>query len=154
MSPTHHTSQQPRIRPDQTWRCPNLDTGDVLLISPSEIQHGTVQGFYSHEGLDTTGVGAWSPADFDTAVLVNDPEWPTFRLAVAAEIGDPAIQWLARSVGAPVGSRSMSSGADGGPESCWDVIAPTEDEAFALVQAAIGDAINIRLAPNWDQAGI
>lgn len=155
--PTHITTNEPRLREGQQWRDATgaSTTANIITIETIEPGSGAVHGVYRPEGTEALGAGVWSSADFLGYVLIADPAWSTISVAAGLNSDDHRADAVTRSVGMLAGSRSMtlptSYSPSTGPESCWNIVAPSDDEALALVTAFVGDDVHVRLAPNWSR---
>jgi hypothetical protein len=151
--PHHLTTDVPRLRVGQQWRS--------LQPSPGEAAETlTIEGF-SDAGMITSSVRhagttdvsmAIEPADeFNAYALLSDPEWKAHLIAAMVDGDSPEAGRVIRTGGELQGWRSHTPAPNGlgGPESCFRIVAPTQREAIALVQAIVGVGVPVRAAPRW-----
>jgi serine/threonine-protein kinase HipA len=144
-----------RVAPGQRWRDSTTGPGvPASIITVDEVDRdGIVTGFSRPYGAgsDAAVGGAWPIADFARFALIADRDWPTHRIAAELPMDDPRASQLSRISGELGGARSHTLTRDGlgGPETCWDIVAPTEADALDFVRRIVGPDVAIRPASHW-----
>jgi serine/threonine-protein kinase HipA len=153
MVPRHLKSSIPRLRVGQRWRAlPEHPDRDLWThtIEGFDEAGGTVSVSSRRDGTADVIQTRLEAGRFSELALLSDPEWGTHLVAARVDHRSASSRDVVRSVGEIQGARSHALDAEalGGPETCFRVVAPSEREAIALVQAVVGDA-PVRAAPHW-----
>ncbi len=147
------SSPAPRVRAGQQWRNSNIhDGGKVSVITVDQVDaDGTVLGSSRVNGSGDLEEGTWTVRDFDSFALIADPGWQKHNIAARLDPDDPRAQKVYRFGGELEGTRSHNIAAGGlsGPETCWRIIAPSEEAALSLVMSLVGRDVPVRAAMGW-----
>jgi hypothetical protein len=142
-----------RVAPGQRWRDSTTTRGAVpnVITIDRVDSDGTVHGTYRPQGTEAIGAGVWPVREFNDFALLEDPHWPTYIVAAKIQMDDPRATELTRVAGELEGARSHTLTRDGlgGPETSWQIVAPTEADALAIVTRVVGPDVPVRAALRW-----
>jgi hypothetical protein len=130
-----------RVAPGQRWRDSTTTRGAVAnVITIDRVDSGKVHGTYRPQGTEAIGAGVWPVREFNDFALLEDPHWPTYIVAAKIQMDDFRAIELTRVAGELEGARSHTLTRDGlgGPETSWQIVAPTEADALAIVTRVVG----------------
>jgi hypothetical protein len=107
------------------------------MITVEAVEGTTVQGTFAPEDTLIVGAGAWAVSDFERLTLVQDPDWPTYRVVMVAAYANDTVDQAMQPVGMKDGAQTMALSENGKSRAWWDVVAPTEDDALDRARAAV-----------------